>query len=197
MSLKPDLNQPYNMNLITLCNKENILLQKDKNSNIFYIDFDCENKNISIKKIINLKLYNIIYQLNTDLFDNIHVDKINKKEANILFLFKSLGKEVGIKKKFLYTKTKIEKNKDIIQFKTLDQKYNNKNDIINTYQKINSNYENLVVKKINKHKIQVQYMFKYDIKEDLPIYMENIMGFMMKKIFYRLKKFIENLNSLN
>ena len=197
MSLKPDLNQPYNMNLITLCNKENILLQKDKNSNIFYIAFDCENKNISIKKIINLKLYNIIYQLNTDLFDNIHVDKINKKEANILFLFKSLGKEVGIKKKFLYTKTKIEKNKDIIQFKTLDQKYNNKNDIINTYQKINSNYENLVVKKINKHKIQVQYMFKYDIKEDLPIYMENIMGFMMKKIFYRLKKFIENLNSLN
>ena len=125
MSLKPDLNQPYNMNLITLCNKENILLQKDKNSNIFYIAFDCENKNISIKKIINLKLYNIIYQLNTDLFDNIHVDKINKKEANILFLFKSLGKEVGIKKKFLYTKTKIEKNKDIIQFKTLDQKYNN------------------------------------------------------------------------
>ena len=197
MSLKSDLNQPYNMNLITLCNKENILLQKDKNSNIFYIAFDCENKNINIKKIINLKLYNIIYQLNTDLFDNIHVDKINKKEANILFLFKSLGKEVGIKKKFLYTKTKIEKNKDIIQFKTLDQKYNNKNDIINTYQKINSNYENLVVKKINKHKIQVQYMFKYDIKEDLPIYMENIMGFMMKKIFYRLKKFIENLNSLN
>ena len=40
-------------------------------------------------------------------------------------------------------------------------------------------------------------MFNYDIKEELPVYMENVMGFMMKKIFYRLKNFIENLTSLN
>ena len=32
-----------------------------------------------------------------------------------------------------------------------------------------------------------------DINYDLPLYMENSMGFLMKKSFYRLKSFIENL----
>ena len=33
--------------------------------------------------------------------------------------------------------------------------------------------------------------FQISIKDDLPIYMENIMGLMFKKIFYNLKKFVE------
>jgi len=189
----------YDIKLSTLCNKENILLQKDKKSNTFYIAFECENSKINIKKLINLKIYNILFQLNKDIFDDINVEKINKNEANIRFLFKSIGKEVGIKKKFLYTKTKIIKNKEdnTISFVTNDQTFDLDNSIYSKYDKIETKYENLFIKKINKHKIQIQYMFNYDIKEELPVYMENVMGFMMKKIFYRLKNFIENLTSLN
>lgn len=38
--------------------------------------------------------------------------------------------------------------------------------------------------------------FQIIIKDDLPIYMENIMGLMFKKIFYNLKKFVEIHNKL-
>ena len=38
-----------------------------------------------------------------------------------------------------------------------------------------------------KDKIRLNYLFSIDIKEDLPIYMENMIGLMMKKIFYNLK----------
>ena len=34
------------------------------------------------------------------------------------------------------------------------------------------------------------------IEDDLPIYMQNIIGLMFKKIFYNLKQFIDNLNVL-
>jgi hypothetical protein len=199
MTSKNEQYKTCDIKLTTLCNRENILLQKDKKTNTFYIAFECENSKINLKKLINLKIYNILFQLNKDIFDNIHINKINKNEANVMFLFKSIGKEVGIKKKFLYTKTKIIKNKEnkSISFITNDEEYNLDKNISSKYDKIETKYENLFIKKINKHKIQLQYMFNYDIKEELPIYMENVMGFMMKKIFFRLKNFIENLTSLN
>ena len=32
------------------------------------------------------------------------------------------------------------------------------------------------------------------IEDDLPVYMQNIIGLMFKKIFYNLKQFIDSLN---
>jgi len=41
-------------------------------------------------------------------------------------------------------------------------------------------------------KIRLNFIFNIDVKEDLPIYMENMIGLMMKKIFYNLKLVLEN-----
>jgi hypothetical protein len=37
--------------------------------------------------------------------------------------------------------------------------------------------------------------FQVTITDDLPIYMNNLIGLMFKKMFYNLKEFIINLNS--
>jgi hypothetical protein len=37
--------------------------------------------------------------------------------------------------------------------------------------------------------------FQLTIADDLPIYMNNLIGLMFKKMFYNLKTFITNLNS--
>ena len=37
--------------------------------------------------------------------------------------------------------------------------------------------------------------FIISIEDQLPIYMENLIGLMIKKIFYNLKQFIDNLNN--
>ena len=60
-------------------------------------------------------------------------------------------------------------------------------------QEVKSNYSNLSVDFITEHNINIKYEFNIDIEEDLPSYMENIIGFLMKKIFYRVKLFIENI----
>ena len=40
-------------------------------------------------------------------------------------------------------------------------------------------------------KININYIFKFELVHLLPIYMENILGLTMKKMFLNLKKFIE------
>ena len=35
------------------------------------------------------------------------------------------------------------------------------------------------------------------IKDELPIYMEDLIGFMLKKLFYNLKQFIDKINNNN
>ena len=44
------------------------------------------------------------------------------------------------------------------------------------------------------HEALVTYDFAFVIDEDLPLYMEKYPGLLMKKIFVRLKTFLENIN---
>ena len=44
--------------------------------------------------------------------------------------------------------------------------------------------------------IDFKFDFQILIGDDLPIYMENFVGLMFKKIFYNLKQFIDNLNNI-
>jgi hypothetical protein len=52
--------------------------------------------------------------------------------------------------------------------------------------------QNEVSKLIN---VKFSIDFQLTITDDLPIYMNNFIGLMFKKMFYNLKEFITNLNS--
>ena len=41
--------------------------------------------------------------------------------------------------------------------------------------------------------ISMTYNFLIHMKEELPQYMENMVGLMMKKIFYNVKKFVDKI----
>ena len=56
--------------------------------------------------------------------------------------------------------------------------------------KKNENFNNML-------NINFEFDFQILISDDLPLYMENLIGLMFKKIFYNLKQFIDNLNNLN
>ena len=56
------------------------------------------------------------------------------------------------------------------------------------------NYSTLVVNTENQHNVSITYKFHMDLQEDLPLYMKNISGLLMKKIFLRLKTFIEKVS---
>jgi len=73
---------------------------------------------------------------------------------------------------------------------------NNETLITNIYEKyspILCNLSIINITFINEHKVIIDAQFDININEELPIYMENFPGMMMKKIFNNLKLFIENI----
>jgi uncharacterized protein YbcI len=107
-------------------------------------------------------------------------------------------------------------NKDLILVdpsKSIINKYirqinldiNNYEPMIFNYGKTIINLNNLLpleLTKLNNNEnfttlIDVDYSIEFiiSIEDQLPIYMENLIGLMIKKIFYNLKQFIDNLNN--
>ena len=59
---------------------------------------------------------------------------------------------------------------------------------------VTSNYADLIVLFHTEHHAKIHYEFHMDMEDELPTYMENIVGMLMKKIFFRLKTFIEKMH---
>ena len=90
------------------------------------------------------------------------------------------------------TSNSIEINNNNILFESNTCKNTNLDISNNKCGEIICKTSNLSVTNITKHSANFEYLFNMDINEDLPIYMENLIGVLMKKIFLKIKEFIEN-----
>jgi hypothetical protein len=177
-------------------------LKREKNNNIYLLQFLAENSNVNLYTMINLDIYNLMFTLNKDNFDKIEMHSMasttlssgsenkNVNEVNVLFLFKPFAADLGIKPKYMYVRvTEVcEPNKKT--YNCVDVDYPNPEELKN-YDKIINTISSMVVNFESYHKINISYIFKLELSHSLPIYMENIMGLIMKKVFLNLKQFIE------
>ena len=74
----------------------------------------------------------------------------------------------------------------------INNQINNYN--LSDYDKLYCEFANLNIDLIDEN-IYFNYKFKISLTDSLPIYIENIMGMMMKKIFYNIKLFIEKISN--
>jgi len=177
-----------------VCNKENMILKVNKEENIFMLDFETININFDLEQLMDFKIYDLIQKLNQDLIEKIEIIKqISNDETELLFIFNRFGKSAGIPQKYLMLKTTKKKMNDLILFKSEDSKYEVPNMKTHIAQKMECNFAQLTIIPYQ-NKLRLNYKFSINMKEDLPIYLENIMGLIMKKIFYRLKLYIESKN---
>jgi hypothetical protein len=180
-----------NDNYQVICNKENMILKLNKEENIYMLDFETINKNLDLNKLMDFKIYDLIQKLNEDLIEKIEIiNNISDDEIELLFIFKRFGKSAGIPQKYLVLKTKKYMTNNLILFKSEDSKIKIKQMENHIAQKMDCKFAQLTIIPFQ-NKLRLNYKFSIDMKEDLPIYLENMMGLMMKKIFYRLKIFIE------
>ena len=162
-------------------------------------------------------------KVNSDLIEKIIIlNKLNEDEIDICIFLKHIAKEIGIKQKYLLfrskkeidndTKNIIYNNKDLSLIDNeLKKKYlnimqidsNKIESLIFNYGKTIISLNNLDSSELNNNKnlnklIDIDFKFDFQIliSDDLPIYMENFVGLMFKKIFYNLKQFIDNLNNI-
>lgn len=195
------MNDSPQYNFKTICIKEKMHLKREKNNNIFLLQFVAENNNLNMYNMINLDIYNLMFKLNKDNFEKIELcdvtpsmqiaqhDKI-LNEVNVLFLFKPFASDLGIKPKYMYVRvTEVcEPNKKT--YNCVDVDHPNPEELKN-YDKVANAISSMVVNFESYHKINISYIFKLELSHSLPIYMENIMGLIMKKVFLNLKQFIE------
>ena len=193
------MNDVLKYNFKTICFKEKMHLKRDKNNNIYLLQFYAENNKVNLYNMISLDIYNLMFTLNKDNFDKIEIYDIapvpssqesNVKEVNVFFLFKPFASDLGIKPKYMYVRVieVCESNKKT--YSCMDIDYPNPEELKN-YDKVVNTISSMVVNFESYNKINISYIFKLELSHSLPIYMENIMGLIMKKVFLNLKQFIE------
>ena len=97
---------------------------------------------------------------------------------------------MGISKKFMFLETEIIINNN--NYKIVGNSINYNKEIENSEQ-VSSDISLLDINLEGQHKINLTYEFNIEFDDNIPIYMENMFGLLMKKIFYNLKTFIENI----
>ena len=192
------------------------------NNKAYNLQFDFNNLNtnkVNIDTLLSISIYDLLEKVNRELIEKIYIlDIINTYETDVCILLKQIAKEVGIKQKYvMFRTTKYSNNlNNNITFYNKDLIYEHK-DLINDYLKsINLDTEKYEAMTFNFGKTHItmldeQYTntnnadkvisvkfsidFQLTITDDLPIYMNNLIGLMFKKMFYNVKMFITNLNS--
>jgi hypothetical protein len=184
-------NETCNYDFKSVCNKECVFLKREKSCNIFLLQFILENKNKNLHDIININMYSLLFNLNKDNFEKIEIKKwVSPNEVEVLFLFKPFGKELGIKQKYMYIKTLAEVKNEKHVYTSFDIDYPNIEEL-SKYEKVKNTISTMVINFESDFRININYIFKFELMHSLPIYMENILGLTMKKMFLSLKNFIE------
>ena len=189
-----------------VCNKEGVvLLRETDDSNSYRIIFNAHNPNFPIHSIVGLKLYTLLYELNRDVIHTFKV--VNETETTIetVTLFKPFGKDFGISPKAMHTVSTMQLEPGVCTFNTVDVQLDNANNEINhipkKYERIQSTHSKLIVYFLSAN--DIQFDFTFELSDDdgdqeegsssCPIYMENSVALMIKKMFCRLKGFAERM----
>lgn len=191
-----------------VCNKEDVILLKetDDDSNKYRIIFNAHNSNFPIHSIIGLKLYTLLYELNRDIIHTFKV--VNETETTIetVTLFKPFGKDFGISPKAMHTVSTMQLEPGVCTFDSVDIQsgkdgVNQVTHIPKKYERIHSTHSKLIVYFLSTNNLQFDFTFELsdggdenEESSDCPIYMENSLALMIKKMFCRLKEFTERMH---
>ena len=188
-----------------ICTQNDMRLGKNTDMKLFTLEYNYNNPNFDILSLVNINIHNLLYEVNKDIIETIevHPHPTEKSEHNILYKFRDIGGDLGGFKTYMYVNTKIAK-----RFAS-----NGNTEIVFTSKSIPfEDHSRLVTQKytlleyplyIQKYiylenataNIQVLHMFKLkpDQETELTVAMENAIGLLIKKMYFRLKVAIESL----
>jgi hypothetical protein len=188
-----------------ICTQNDMRLGKNTDMKLFTLEYNYSNPNFDILSLVNINIHNLLYEVNKDIIETIevHPHPTEKSQHNILYKFRDIGGDLGGFKTYMYVNTIIAK-----RFAS-----NGNTEIVFTSKSIPfEDHSRLVTQKytlleyplyIQKYiylenatsNIQVLHMFKLkpDQETELTVAMENAIGLLIKKMYFRLKVAIESL----
>tara|TARA_B110000444_G_scaffold35071_1_gene30482 strand:- start:9355 stop:10008 length:654 start_codon:yes stop_codon:yes gene_type:complete len=212
-------------NNILICDKGDMMLSSYliDNMKAYTLAFslnEIDTSKINLQNLLSHNIYELLDKLNSDLIEKIEILKIyNDDMADVIILLKPIGKEFGLKQKYILfnTKRKMEININRVSFvnkdifltdETLATYYlehinldkNKYEPIIYNFGSVeieitNNNLTDLINGKNSNKYIDVKFetRFQLILKDKLPVFMDNITGLIIKKMFYNLKVFLYKL----
>jgi hypothetical protein len=199
------------------------LIENNKTYKLSFSLNNIDSSKISLQNLLSHNIYELLDTINPELIEKIKILKIyNEDSADVLIVLKHIAKEAGIKQKYILfnTQRKIDivkntvffTNKDIYLIdKTLAKHYidtinldrNKYEALIYNFGTIeitltNTNITDLIGGKNINNIVNTNFEthFQLIMNDELPIYMENIIGLMIKKIFHNLKTSINVLKNI-
>lgn len=198
-----------------LCSKNNVVLKRanhsssDANANTFLIDFEIVNSKITLDRFCSFNIFKLLFELNReDAIQDLQIvdlnDMVNTKD--ILIIFKKKCDDVGIKQKYMKTRLMLAvlRNEqtgvaNYVFESDIDPKFG----FESTEPVAGGRMEELrdigtvlCMSLINAHRLRMQFKISVPISvQKQPSYIENSLALIMKKIFTRLKEFIEAMKA--
>ena len=179
--------------LVELFNKENCSFKR-YGFNKYLLEYDIENKNIYMEKIIDFSLIQLIYNLNPDIYEHIEFNKINENEAVAVLLMKHFFEDIGFPQRYSFMNIKkiIEKNRILFKAQTIIQSKKPEK-IPNEAEVLYIDDLTCICYLITPHKVKISFDINFNSGFHIPLFAEKIIGVIIHKIFKRLKLFIEKM----
>jgi hypothetical protein len=178
-------------NYKNICKKGGVILKKHKKEDYYKIDFNIKNNIYDISRIITLELYDLLFQLNKEHIEDMKIIEEKNNSKKIMIYFKPVGKEFGIKNKYMFIDTHLHEENNMK--KIIANNVECDLDIKKGYEMMKNDYFELNMNIEDKHNVPFECIFKISIDDDLPIYMKDFTGMLIKKMFLNLKVFIEKI----
>jgi len=168
------------------------IFRKAKNN--YKITFFFENRCIDISKIIDFSLFQILYELNTDIFEycNIEKDSTNTN-ANITLLIKNIFEDIGINQQVSYINIQKHVTPQKITFISNTIKDHHPRNIPTHIELLDVNKFICECDIVSLHRANFTIDMIIDNSHNLQSVIEKTSKLIFKKIFKRIKQFIENI----
>ena len=149
----------------------------------------------------NAKFYSFLFSINNELIESFEILNQTPNSIDFFILLKPIGRQLGIKQKYLLLNVETAKSEDdifIINGKTqediLVKTHISKMSIFKKdLEQVVCKYLNLSMSEQDEKFINLNLEYEISANEDdLPIFLKNMFGTMIKNMFLKLKLFIEN-----
>ena len=183
----------------TETNLETVLFDKEGfkfsriKKNHYNLIFTMENNNINLPKIVDFSLIKLIYDLNSDVYEKVNIEKLNDNEIILTLLMKHFFEDLGLPQRFSFIHMKKTVEEGRVIFNSQSIKSHRPPNMPADSQLMALKDMTSVCEFISPHKVNFSFNEIFDDEMNVPPFAEKMVGIISHKIFKRVKQFIENV----
>jgi len=165
------------------------------NKNSYEFEYEIENKNILLEKIVNLDFIKIIHEINkADIFEDFYIERHSEGAATFFILFKHFFNDFGLTQKYAHLDIIFEQHDKKSIFKTTTNNNLPKSNLKTpTAELLPISDVTTVCNFINPHKVSIKTTTNFYGNREFPDFVERLSTTIIGKIFLRTKQFIEKI----